>query len=103
MDEAIIAFLKDQIIPSDKEEAQKLKRRASHFVFQDGILYKKGFFHAFFFDAWAVKKLIMCSKRYMKECVTITLEVVLSTKGAKAGLLLIDLEKRCPNICKNVR
>lgn len=36
----IIAFLKDQTLPPDKEAIQKLKRRVAHIVFQDDILYK---------------------------------------------------------------
>ncbi|XP_022856324.1 uncharacterized protein LOC111377456 [Olea europaea var. sylvestris] len=38
----IITFLQDQLQPSDKEEARKLKRWTAHFIFQDGILYKRG-------------------------------------------------------------
>lgn len=40
---SIISYLKDQTLPPPKEEAQKLRRRAAHFVFQDDIFYKRGF------------------------------------------------------------
>ncbi|CAI9764750.1 unnamed protein product [Fraxinus pennsylvanica] len=39
MDEANY-IIKDQTLPSKKEEAQKLRRRAAQFAFQDDILYK---------------------------------------------------------------
>lgn len=39
----IIAYLKDQALPSSKEKAWRLRRQASHFVFQDKVLYKQGF------------------------------------------------------------
>ncbi|KAL2532094.1 Ribonuclease H [Abeliophyllum distichum] len=41
----IIAYLNDQVLLSDKQEAQKLCRRAVKFVLQDNILYKRGFSH----------------------------------------------------------
>jgi ribonuclease HI len=40
----IMSYLKDQTtIALGKEEAQKLRRRAAHFVLQDDVLYKRGF------------------------------------------------------------
>lgn len=39
----IIAFLKDQTLSKDNEEAYKLRHRADHHVFQDDIFYKRGF------------------------------------------------------------
>lgn len=40
---AIMAYLKDQVLPENKEETYKLRRRSAHFVFLDDVLYKKGF------------------------------------------------------------
>ncbi|XP_022874149.1 uncharacterized protein LOC111392970 [Olea europaea var. sylvestris] len=39
----IVAYLKDQVLPSDKHEAYKLRRRSAHFLFIDDVLYKKSF------------------------------------------------------------
>lgn len=36
----IIAILQYHLLPSDKGEARKLRKRAINFIFQDGILYK---------------------------------------------------------------
>ncbi|XP_022864681.1 uncharacterized protein LOC111384604 [Olea europaea var. sylvestris] len=38
----IIAYLKDQSLQPSKNEAKKLRRRAAHFILQDGVLYKIG-------------------------------------------------------------
>lgn len=40
----ITVFLKDQSLSSDKDEAQKLRRRATNFILQDDVLCKRGFF-----------------------------------------------------------
>ena len=39
----IISYLKDGVLPDDKEAARKLKVQATHFIMIKGILYKKGF------------------------------------------------------------
>ncbi|XP_022852274.1 uncharacterized protein LOC111373911 [Olea europaea var. sylvestris] len=39
----IIAYLKEQTLPASRSEARKLRRRAAHFVLQEGTLYKRGF------------------------------------------------------------
>ncbi|XP_022888989.1 uncharacterized protein LOC111404409 [Olea europaea var. sylvestris] len=39
----IVAYLKDQILPTDKLEAYKLRRRSTHFLFVDDVLYKRSF------------------------------------------------------------
>lgn len=39
----IVAYLKDQVVLDNKEEAYKLRRRSAHFVFLDDMLYKRGF------------------------------------------------------------
>ena len=39
----IISYLKDGVLPDDKEAARKLKVQATHFILIKGILYKKGF------------------------------------------------------------
>ena len=39
----IMSYLKDRILPDDKEEARKLKVRAAKFVLMDEVLYKRGF------------------------------------------------------------
>ncbi|CAI9782283.1 unnamed protein product [Fraxinus pennsylvanica] len=39
----IISDLKDQVLPHQKEEAQKLRRRVAHFILQDNVLYKRGY------------------------------------------------------------
>ncbi|XP_022859445.1 uncharacterized protein LOC111380183 [Olea europaea var. sylvestris] len=40
---SIIAYLKDQSLPASRSEARKLRRRATRFVLQEEILYKRGF------------------------------------------------------------
>ncbi|XP_022875567.1 uncharacterized protein LOC111394008 [Olea europaea var. sylvestris] len=40
----IIAYLKDQVLPTDKYEAYKLRRRSTHFLFVDDVLYKGSFY-----------------------------------------------------------
>lgn len=39
----IIPYLKDQVIPNNKEEVDKLRRRSAHFVFVDNMLYNRDF------------------------------------------------------------
>ena len=39
----IMSYLKDGILPEDKEKARKLRVRAAKFVLMDEVLYKKGF------------------------------------------------------------
>lgn len=43
LDAANRRLLKDQTLPEDKEEAQKLRCRAAYYVLQDEVLYKRGF------------------------------------------------------------
>ena len=38
-----MSYLKDGILPDDKEEARKLRVRAAKFVLMDEVLYKRGF------------------------------------------------------------
>ncbi|XP_022846411.1 uncharacterized protein LOC111369165 [Olea europaea var. sylvestris] len=39
----IVAYLKNQVLPANKQEAYKLRRRSTHFLFIDDILYKRSF------------------------------------------------------------
>ncbi|KAL2510546.1 RNase H domain-containing protein [Abeliophyllum distichum] len=39
----ILAFLKAQTLPTDKDETRKLRRRAAHFVLSEDVLYKRGY------------------------------------------------------------
>ena len=39
----IISYLKDGLLLEDKEEARKLRVRATRFVLMDEVLYKRGF------------------------------------------------------------
>ncbi|XP_022891660.1 uncharacterized protein LOC111406473 [Olea europaea var. sylvestris] len=39
----IMAYLKDQSLPTSRSEARKLKRRVAHFILQKDVLYKRGF------------------------------------------------------------
>lgn len=39
----IRTFLKDQVLPANKAEAYKLRRRAAYLLFEDNVLYKRGF------------------------------------------------------------
>ena len=39
----IISYLKDGVLPDNKEAARKLKVQAAHFILIKGILYKRGF------------------------------------------------------------
>ncbi|KAL2461925.1 Ribonuclease H [Abeliophyllum distichum] len=41
----VIAYLTNQSFLDNKEGARKLRRRATKFVLQDGVLYKRGFSH----------------------------------------------------------
>ena len=38
-----MSYLKDRLLPEDKEEARKLRVRATRFIFMDKMLYKMGF------------------------------------------------------------
>ncbi|KAL2491549.1 Uncharacterized protein Adt_27177 [Abeliophyllum distichum] len=44
----IIAYLNNQVLLSDKQEAKKLCKRATKFVLQGEILFKRGFGHSFY-------------------------------------------------------
>ena len=39
----IASYLKDSVLPDDKEAARKLKVQATHFILIKDILYKRGF------------------------------------------------------------
>lgn len=39
----IIGYLKTGQLPADRNEARRLQLQASHYVLQDGILYKRGY------------------------------------------------------------
>ncbi|GKV49232.1 hypothetical protein SLEP1_g55995 [Rubroshorea leprosula] len=39
----ILSFLRDGIVPEDRQEAMKLRRKASRYTLVDGILYKRSF------------------------------------------------------------
>ena len=39
----IMSYLKDGVLPKDKEDARKLKVRVARFILIDEVLYKKGF------------------------------------------------------------
>ena len=39
----IVSYLKDGLLPEDKEEVRKLRVRAMKFVLMDDVLYKRGF------------------------------------------------------------
>ncbi|GKV39886.1 hypothetical protein SLEP1_g47587 [Rubroshorea leprosula] len=41
--DSIISFLRDGIVPEDKQEAMKLRKKASRYTLVDGILYKRSF------------------------------------------------------------
>ena len=38
-----MSYLKDGVLPKDKEDARKLKVRVARFILIDEVLYKKGF------------------------------------------------------------
>ena len=38
-----MSYLKDGLLPEDREEVRKLRVRAAKFVLLDEVLYKKGF------------------------------------------------------------
>ena len=44
----IIAYLKDGVLPDDKDEAQKLQHLATRYIFLGNVLYKKSYskFHS---------------------------------------------------------
>ena len=45
----IVLFLKDDILPEEKKEADKVQKKASQFwLFEDQKLYKRYFFYAIF-------------------------------------------------------
>ncbi|GKV00639.1 hypothetical protein SLEP1_g13303, partial [Rubroshorea leprosula] len=39
----ILSFLRDGIVPEDRQEAMKLRRKASRYTLVDGVLYKRSF------------------------------------------------------------
>ncbi|GKV48101.1 hypothetical protein SLEP1_g54937 [Rubroshorea leprosula] len=39
----ILSFLRDGIVPEDKQEAMKMRRKASRYTLVDGVLYKRSF------------------------------------------------------------
>ena len=39
----VVSYLKEGLLPENKEEAQKLKIRAAKFVLMDKVLYKRSF------------------------------------------------------------
>ncbi|GKV13325.1 hypothetical protein SLEP1_g24352 [Rubroshorea leprosula] len=41
--DSIISFLRDGIVPEDKQEAMKLRKKASRYTLVDGVLYKRSF------------------------------------------------------------
>ena len=43
----IMSYLKDGLLPEDREEVRKLRVRAAKFVLLDEVLYKKGFFQPY--------------------------------------------------------
>ncbi|XP_050222445.1 uncharacterized protein LOC126672534 [Mercurialis annua] len=43
--EHIISYMENGSLPEDKKEARKVKRRAPHFSYRDGTLYRKSFSH----------------------------------------------------------
>ena len=40
---SIVSYLKDGLLPKDKEEARKLRVKATRFFLMDKVLYKRGF------------------------------------------------------------
>ncbi|XP_050207651.1 uncharacterized protein LOC126657071 [Mercurialis annua] len=43
--EQIISYIENGILPEDNKEARRVKRRAPHFSYRDGTLYRKSFSH----------------------------------------------------------
>ncbi|GKV49566.1 hypothetical protein SLEP1_g56308 [Rubroshorea leprosula] len=41
--DSIVSFLRDGIIPEDRQEAMKLRKKASRYTLVDGVLYKRSF------------------------------------------------------------
>ncbi|GKU90859.1 hypothetical protein SLEP1_g4803 [Rubroshorea leprosula] len=41
--DSIISFLQDEIVPEDRQEAMKLRKKASRYTLVDGVLYKRSF------------------------------------------------------------
>ncbi|GKV34073.1 hypothetical protein SLEP1_g42495 [Rubroshorea leprosula] len=41
--DSIVSFLRDGVIPEDKQEAMRLRKKASRYTLVDGILYKRSF------------------------------------------------------------
>ncbi|GKV48613.1 hypothetical protein SLEP1_g55410 [Rubroshorea leprosula] len=41
--DSIISFLRDGIVPEDRQEAMKLRKKASRYTLADGVLYKRSF------------------------------------------------------------
>ena len=42
-----MSYLKDELLPKDKEEVRNLRMRATMFVLMDEVLYKRGFFQPY--------------------------------------------------------
>ncbi|GKV36000.1 hypothetical protein SLEP1_g44186 [Rubroshorea leprosula] len=43
LEDPILSFLQDEIVPEDRQEAMKLRRKASRYTLLDGVLYKRSF------------------------------------------------------------
>ena len=43
----IASYLKDGILPNEKEAARKVKVRATRFVLKKDVMYKRGFSHPY--------------------------------------------------------
>ena len=43
----IVSYLKDRLLPEDKEEVRKLRMKATKFVLMNEVLYKRGFFQPY--------------------------------------------------------
>ena len=63
---SITSYLKDGMLPDDKEAARKLKVQVAQFVLIKDILYKRGFCHPYL-RCLTLKRQIMSCERYTKE------------------------------------